>query len=197
MSQPVDLLLTGGFLLTMNHTFEVIEDGAIAIKDDDTSSSLHDRLADTGGKAIVSALKQRHELHPEVQDNDHATYARRLSKAEGRIDWTLPAAQILRTLRAFTPWPGCFSTINNMTIKIHQAEFAEARSKEDQDKLKLAGPGAVLASTADGIRIACGKDAINITRLQLPGAKALSAPDFVNGNQQLLIPGQQFSNDAN
>ena len=159
-----------------------------AITDRDTSTTLHDRLAGLGGEAIVETLDKLTELTPVPQDNTLATYAHRLSKAEGSIDWTLPATEIQRTIRAFTPWPGCFGRVNGNTVKIHQATVI---AKEDSSATSII-PGTITECAATGIQVVCGKDSLRITHLQLPGAKAMSVKDFVNGNQHQLLRNQCF-----
>src|SRR5690606_38030857 len=88
----------------------------------DTGGSLHDRLADIGGKAIVEALVQlaNGKLTPEPQNDAEANYAHKLSKEEGHIDWSRSAQEIERLIRAFNPWPGTFTDLGEQRIRIHQ-----------------------------------------------------------------------------
>ncbi|MDR9424677.1 MAG: methionyl-tRNA formyltransferase, partial [Marinobacter sp.] len=94
------------------------------IRSDDTGGSLHDRLADLGGEAIVEALNQlaRGDLGPEPQNDNEACYAHKLSKEEGHIDWQRSAADIERLVRAFNPWPGTFTDLGDQRIRIHMAQ---------------------------------------------------------------------------
>lgn len=157
------------------------------INNGDTGASLHDRLADLGGHAIVEALRHYHNLSPKVQDDSLATYARRLSKADGEVNWYQPATVVERTLRAFSPWPGCYSTINDTRIKIHEADVLTQMPEP------ALTPGTVVECSAKGIQVACGEGGINITRLQLPGARAMQVADFVNGNQHKLLLNRIFN----
>jgi len=163
---------------------------SIVINNNDTSVSLHDRLADLGGRAMVEALRHYHDLSPKPQDNNLATYAHRLSKSDGEIKWYLPATVIERTLRAYSPWPGCYSTVNGTLIKIHEADVL-AQMPEP-----TLAPGTVVACSAKGIQVACGEGGINITRLQLPGARAMPVADFVNGNQHKMLLNRIFSTNT-
>ncbi len=157
------------------------------IRADDTGGSLHDRLAELGGAAIVQALQrlENGELHAEPQDDAQACYAHKLSKDEGHIDWRQDATAIERLIRAFTPWPGTYTDLNGQRIRLHQAE---ARP-EDSDQ----PPGTVLRRERDGIDVACGSGVLRITHLQLPGTRAQTVNDLINGGKPLLLPGQELN----
>lgn len=154
------------------------------IHDDDTGGSLHDRLADMGGAAIVEALAalDSRGLTPEPQNDNDATYAHKLSKDEAHIDWQSDAASIARKVRAFNPWPGTDGELEGQRIRIH-----EARHIDDQSD---AVPGTVLARERSGVDIACGSGILRVTRIQLPGTRAMSVSDLINGGKPVLEPGQ-------
>lgn len=158
-----------------------------AIEDGDTGGSLHDRLAEQGGKAIVKALAllKKGELQGEAQNNDLACYAHKLSKDEGHIDWNLEASAIERLVRAFNPWPGTYTDFNGQRVRIHQA------SALDESPGQV--PGTVLKRQRDGIDVACGTGVLRITSLQLPGARAQTPNDLINGGKELLLPGQELN----
>lgn len=158
-----------------------------AIEADDTGGSLHDRLADMGGKAIVKALEllKKSELQGETQNDDQACYAHKLSKNEGHIDWSIDATTIERLIRAFNPWPGTYTDLNDQRIRIHRAQTLNESSGK--------APGTVLRRERDGIDVACGSGVLRITSLQLPGARAQSASDLINGGKELLLPGQELN----
>ncbi|WP_088828131.1 methionyl-tRNA formyltransferase [Marinobacter sp. es.048] len=157
-----------------------------AIDDSDTGGSLHDRLAELGGKAIIKALEllQKGELTGEPQNDDLACYASKLSKTEGHIDWTTDATAIERLVRAFNPWPGTYTDLGDQRIRIHEARALVTASD--------AFPGTVVKRDRDGIDIACGNGILRITRLQLPGSRAQSVNDLINGGKELLMPGQEL-----
>ncbi|QFS85246.1 MULTISPECIES: methionyl-tRNA formyltransferase [unclassified Marinobacter] len=154
---------------------------------DDTGGSLHDRLADMGGKAIVGALVQlaNSELAPEPQNDADANYAHKLSKEEGHIDWSRSAIEIERLIRAFNPWPGTFTDLGEQRIRLHQA------SALDQSSDKL--PGTVISREREGVEVACGTGTLKVTSVQLPGSKAQSISDLINGGKQVLLPGQELN----
>lgn len=157
-----------------------------AIDNSDTGGSLHDRLAELGGSAIIKALEllQKGELTGEPQNDDLACYASKLSKTEGHIDWTADATAIERLVRAFNPWPGTYTDLGDQRIRIHEARALVTTS----DGL----PGTVVQRDRAGIDIACGTGTLRITRLQLPGSRAQSVNDLINGGKELLMPGQEL-----
>ncbi len=154
------------------------------IHDDDTGGSLHDRLAEMGGTAIVEALAalESRGLTPEPQNEADATYAHKLSKEEARIQWQDDAGVIARKVRAFNPWPGTDSELDGQRIRIHEAQPLPDASK--------AQPGTVLARERSGVDIACGNGILRVTRVQLPGTRAMSVSDLINGGKPVLEPGQ-------
>ncbi len=156
------------------------------IRPDDTGGRLHDRLAEMGGSAIVEALTSlsKGELTGEAQNDDEANYAHKLSKEEGHIDWTRSAPEIERLIRAFNPWPGTFTDLGDQRIRIHQAEALAQNS----DK----APGTVLRREREGIDIACGTGSLRVTSVQLPGTRALSVNDLINGGKPVLMPEQEL-----
>ncbi|MBC7954238.1 MAG: methionyl-tRNA formyltransferase [Cytophagales bacterium] len=147
---------------------------AVAIQPDDTTAALHDRLAALGGRLIVEALELAayRGLKPTPQPAVGITYAHKIDKAEAAVDWSLPAANIERRIRAFDPFPGATASLGGETIKLWRAQLVAGSGT----------PGAVLAVTDDGITVACGEGALQLTELQRPGGKRLSARQFLQGN---------------
>ncbi|ABC26952.1 methionyl-tRNA formyltransferase [Hahella chejuensis KCTC 2396] len=154
------------------------------ISADDTGRTLHDRLAQMGGEAIVKALAllQEDKLQAERQQDDLATYAHKLQKEEARIDWSEPASLIQRKIAAFNPWPVCFTEDNGQTIRIWAASASADMSK--------AKPGTILERSAEAVKVACGEGVLSITSLQLPGGKPISCKDLINGGKPLMQLGQ-------
>ncbi|MCH8497699.1 MAG: methionyl-tRNA formyltransferase [Marinobacter sp.] len=151
---------------------------------EDTGGSLHDRLAVLGGEAILQALRGLNEgtLTAEPQDNSLANYAHKLSKDEGHIDWQQSAAIIQRLIRAFNPWPGTFTDLGDQRIRLHQAEVL--------DQISPQPAGTVLCRERAGIDVATADQVLRITQLQLPGTRAMTASDLINGGKPLLNPGE-------
>ena len=148
---------------------------------EDTGGSLHDRLATLGSQAVVEAVTKLAAggLRGEVQDDSLATYAHKLNKDEARLDWSRPAVELERLVRAFNPWPICHSTLNGEVLKVHAAQLGEGQG----------APGSVLAADRSGLTVACGEGALRLTRLQLPGGKPLSFADLYNSRREQFAPG--------
>ncbi|MDO6441820.1 MULTISPECIES: methionyl-tRNA formyltransferase [unclassified Marinobacter] len=157
-----------------------------AIEASDTGGSLHDRLAELGGDAIIEALTQLEssKLIGETQNDGDACYAHKLSKEEGHIDWSQDAPAIERLIRAFNPWPGTYTDLEQQRLRIHEATAIDEQSQKP--------PGTVLKREREGIDVACGTGTLRINRLQLPGSRAQSVNDLINGGKQLLLPGQEL-----
>ena len=137
----------------------------------ETTASLHDKLAELGGKSILEALclLEEKRLKPVRQDDGEATYAAKLLKSEGRIDWGQDAQQIERAVRAFNPFPVCQAEYNGETVKVWQASLVKQNGEA----------GRVLAIDKSGLTVACGKDAVRLEVLQRPAGKALPATQFL------------------
>jgi len=148
-----------------------------------TAAQLHDALAPIGGRLIVEALArlQRGELPQQTQPADGMTYAKKLSKEEARIDWSRPAEELARRVRAFNPAPVAWSELDGERIRFWNAR-AEPGPVADM-------PGTVLAADATGLHIACGEGRLLVTELQRPGGKALDAAQAVRG---WMISGKSF-----
>ena len=145
---------------------------AIPITPEDTTGTLHDKLAALGAQLLVETLAAK--PLPHVQDAAAATYAPRIDKREAEIDWRKPAAEIERQVRAFDPVPGAQTRHEDTALKIWRA-CVEASTG--------ATPGVVSAAGADGIVVACGRDALRIAELQRAGGKRLSAQAFLSGHK--------------
>jgi methionyl-tRNA formyltransferase len=141
---------------------------AVPITAATTTASLHDALAILGARLILAALTTPPE--PVPQPEAGATYAPKLSRDDGRIDWTQPAAAIERRVRAFDPWPGTFSTWDGTVLKILSAVVANGAG----------APGTVLD---DHLLVACGAGALRLTRVQLAGRAAMDAAAFLRGHK--------------
>ena len=153
---------------------------AMTITAEDTAASLHDKLAEQGARLIVDALARYEQLTPEPQPEAGVTYAAKISKAEARIDWQLPAAEIARRIRAFDPFPGAVTESGGVVIKIWRASETAGSGT----------PGAVLQADGQQLVVACGEGALALTLLQKPGSKRLQARDFLQGFA--LVAGNQL-----
>lgn len=140
---------------------------------DDTTASLHDKLAELGGRLIVEALELAAcgGLNRTPQPVDGVTYAHKIEKAESLIDWSEGAEVIARRLRAFNPFPGGATSLGGEVIKVWSAVAEEGSG----------AAGTVLSADAQGVRVACGSGVLNMTLLQRAGGKRLAAGDFLRG----------------
>jgi methionyl-tRNA formyltransferase len=140
---------------------------AVAITPTTRAAGLHDVLADLGARLIVRALEE--DLPAEVQPSDGATYAPKLTREAGLIDWTRDASFIDRQVRAFDPWPGTFTTLHGVMLKVLRVEVLDAA-------------GSAGAALDDQLAVACGAGALRLTRVQLAGRPAMAAGDFLRGH---------------
>ena len=166
---------------------------SLPIQPNHSTATLHDVLAELGGRMIVTALDQaaRGSLQPVPQPAEGITYAHKIEKAESAIDWTLPVVQIERRIRAFDPFPGGSTHLAEGAgdvIKLWRAEVDAAPRPAD------ASPGQVLCADASGVCVACGDGVLRLTELQRPGGKRLAAADFLRGFA--LLPGAVFASLA-
>ena len=151
----------------------------MAISDDDTAQTLHDKLAPLGARCLIRAL---HELPaPHAQDAAAATYAEKIAKREAIVDWSRSAIDICHQIRAFNPAPGAMTTWNGIALKLWRAE-----------PVALAGytPGTIASADAHGLVVGTGRGAVRITELQKAGAKRLAVAAFLAGSG--LVPGARL-----
>ncbi|MBL8370731.1 MAG: methionyl-tRNA formyltransferase [Burkholderiaceae bacterium] len=149
----------------------------LPIRGDDTTATLHDRLAALGGRLIVEALERAAcgGLRPVPQPAHGITYAHKIEKAESAVDWSLPATQIERRIRAFDPFPGASTTCQGETVKLWKSHIDSNQRRFD------AGCGQILSANADGVRVVTGDGVLCVTELQRAGGKRLPAADFLRG----------------
>jgi len=164
------------------------------IADSDTAESLSLRLAELGADLMIRTLEALEEetLIPTPQDSALASYAPRIQKADGRIDWSSSARELWLRSRAFTPWPGLHATLGDQPVKILEASVVSAEEvREGPSAVEDAVPGTYLGLVGDRLAVCCGGGTVlGVGSLQRPGRKALTARQFVNGER--LEPGQRF-----
>lgn len=156
---------------------------------DDTTASLHDKLATLGGKLIVQALQQASAapLQPTPQPVAGVTYAHKIEKAESLMNWQLSASVIGQRIRAFDPFPGASTVVQGETIKLWAATVA--------DVVPIAGAqaGQIVQVDDQGVLVACGEGTLRLTVLQRAGGKRLPVADFLRGFA--LQPGMVLGGD--
>ncbi len=155
----------------------IVSEERTPITADDNAKTLHDRLATLGASLLVRTIPDyvTGKIVPRPQP-EGATYARKIKKEDGRIDWSLPARQLWNRVRGLTPWPGTFAYLQRsptpVLLKILRVEVVEQGSNT---------PGEIISANHDGILVACGEGALRILELQREGGKRLTAQPFLAG----------------
>lgn len=157
---------------------------SIPVDASETAGTLHDKLATLGAHAIVAALSDiaSGRLQAQAQPAEGATYAHKITREQARIDWSRPAVEIERAVRAFNPFPGAFSEFDQQVVKVWRAEPAGISSGQ---------PGTVHAVSEAGIVVNCGDGALRLTELQRSSGRRLPAAEFLRGFP--IAPGQRFA----
>ena len=179
-------LKTGVCIMQMDaglDTGDIVLVADLEIAGDETSASLHDRLAQLGSQSIVTVLNDLQEdrdLKRVPQEKEGITYAEKILKSEAEIDWHLSAKEIDQRIRAFNPFPGSSSNLNGMAMKFWSSKLADTKSS-------AASPGDVLGFSSDGVYIQCGSGVIEILEMQKPGGKKMDAKTCIQsiGEKQL------------
>jgi methionyl-tRNA formyltransferase len=183
---PIQAAIAGGDRqtgITVMYMDEGLDTGDILLKLEinvlptDTGGSLHDRLAKIAPAALLESLRLvANGNAPRIpQENALATYAPKLKREHGRIDWSEPAEVIERKIRAFNPWPGAFMKLNNQSLKIFSARVVDLSGR----------PGEILSGENEFV-IAAGKDAVSTGDVQLEGKRRMSTAEFLRGHAALL-----------
>ncbi|WOS41512.1 methionyl-tRNA formyltransferase [Xanthomonas rydalmerensis] len=149
---------------------------------DETGGQLHDRLAALGAQVLADGLGLlRAGLRPvaQPQPQDGVTYAHKLDKAQARLDWQQPAAQLARQVRAFDPWPVAEAVLAGERVRVRGAIALDLAHGQP--------PGTVLTASKQGIDIACGQGALRLRVLQREGGKAITAADYLNARRDLPV----------
>jgi methionyl-tRNA formyltransferase len=173
-------------------TGPILLEEATEIGPQETAGDLARRLAEAGGGLVVRTLQEleRGSLAPRRQTSEGATYAPRLTRESGRIDWSLAARQIHDRFRAYTPWPGLSAELRGAPVKVVAAEVLDGGANASEDA--GTGPGTYLGLRDGRLAVACGGGTVlGLAELQRPGKRALRAPDFANGER--LQAGEKFS----
>ncbi|TAL72794.1 MAG: methionyl-tRNA formyltransferase [Rhodanobacter sp.] len=174
---------TGVALMQMEaglDTGPVLAERRTPIARDDTGGSLHDRLAALGAELLGAGLARAlagETLQATPQAVAGAAYAHKLDKAEAHLDFTRPAIELERQVRAFDPWPGNDAEIAGERVRVWAAQALDASH--------AGAPGSVLAAGRDGIDLACGSGVLRITTLQRPGGRRITAADYLNARPEL------------
>jgi methionyl-tRNA formyltransferase len=158
-------------------TGDILLQRGVEIMPNDTGGSLHDRLAQIAPESLLESLRLLAAgKAPRIpQDNARATYAPKLKREDGQIDWSESAEAIERKIRAYNPWPGAFMRVDGQNLKIFSASVVDLSGE----------PGKVLRNDKDVI-VAAGKGALSLAEVQLEGKRRMSAAEFVRGHASLV-----------
>jgi methionyl-tRNA formyltransferase len=169
-------------------TGPILRQTTTPIRDTDTAQSLHDRLAQLGAQLLLDTLPPytTGKITPEPQSTSNVSYAKKITRADGRLDWSLPARQLWNQTRALVPWPGTFTFLpkepHPLLLKIWEAEPVQQSPRQ--------APGLILELSANGILVACGEHALRLRSVQPEGRRRMTAAEFLAGHS--LQPGQSF-----
>lgn len=151
----------------------------VALAEDETGGSLHDKLSVLGGELLIETLKglEAGTIQPEKQDDSQTgEYARMLDKALGKVDFSMPAEEIERLIRGLNPWPSAYTFYHGKTMKLWKAKVVSA----DADG-EAAAPGQILSVDKKGFTVQTGDGALRILELQMEGKKRMDAGAFLRG----------------
>lgn len=160
-------------------TGDMLYTATLPIENKDTSATLHDRLATLGGEAVVHSLDKlaHYQENRTKQNNDLANYAAKLTKAEGKIDWTQPAATLDRLVRGLQPWPVAYTQIGNDVLRVWSAELLETEANAGQ-------AGEIIHIDRLGVTVRCGDGlSLRLTQLQWAGGKALNSVQILQAQK--------------
>lgn len=156
----------------------------VPISDRTSAGMLHDALADAGAPLLLEVLTNFDVIreHAEAQDDCGATYAAKIDKSEAHLDWSRSAIELSRRIRAFNPFPVCWSQLGDQRVKIWEAEPAENEGK----------PGTILTADNEGVLVACGEGSLKLTVLQLPGGKPLNVDALLRSRSDWFTASRVF-----
>ncbi|MFV0575859.1 MAG: methionyl-tRNA formyltransferase [Vibrio sp.] len=159
-------------------TGDMLKIATLPIEATDTSASMYEKLAELGPKALLECVEdiRNGNVFPEKQNDEHANYAKKLSKEEAKINWQDDAAHIERCVRAFNPWPMSFFSVSENDTE-HNIKVWQSRL-ESQTSDKPAGT--IIKADKTGVYVATGSQVLVLEQMQIPGKKALPVSDILN-----------------
>jgi len=176
--------LTGVTIMLMDSgmdTGPILAQEKLGISFMDTTDSLSSRLADLGAKLLLETLPKwlGDKLEPQAQDESQATYSKLITSEDAEIDWHLSAVELWRRIRAYSPWPVCYTWCQGKRLKIH-----EATPVDDMAKGEI---GEVIASKEPPrVGVITGRGILGLGQVQLEGKRKMSVDDFVRGKRDFI-----------
>ncbi|RAK07366.1 methionyl-tRNA formyltransferase [Halanaerobium saccharolyticum] len=195
-SSPIHKAIIDGKKVTGNTTMymdegwddgDIIYQQEVEIKEDYTVGDLHDELADRGAELLLRTLKdvKAGEAPRIPQSDSEATFAYKIDKSLGEIDWNQRVEDIYNLIRGVNPWPGAYTELDGRKIKIWESKISDLEDSDFE-------PGTIIrANHADGIQVQTAAGVLSIEKLQLPGGKKMNVQDFLNGHQ--IETGNKFT----
>ena len=183
--------ITGVTIMQMDiglDTGDIYKQETLHITDTDTTATLLKKTSQIGAKLLLEVLNEIEAGTAKAtpQSNEQTTYASKISKEEGKIDWNKNAQEIDCMIRAFNPWPVAYTEINGDYLRIWEAKALESNQETHE-------PGKIIKSDKDGIMVATGNGILSLLKIQLPGGKPLPTNAILNAHQQKFAIGQKFS----
>ena len=176
--------LTGVTIMLMDRgmdTGPILAQEKVGVSFMDTTGSLTSRLADVGARLLLETLPKwlGGELRPQAQDKSQATYSKLIASEDAEIDWHLSAVELWRRVRAYNPWPGCYTWCQGKRLKIHEATPVEGMVEgEIGEVIPLKDP--------PGVGVITGRGTLGLGQVQLEGKSKMSVDDFVRGQRDLI-----------
>ncbi len=172
--------VTGSTIMLMDEgmdTGPILAQATMELRPDDTTGTLSERLARQGADLLAATLPMwlAGEIHPQPQPAEEATICRSLRKGQGQIDWTRPAVEIERMVRAYQPWPGAFTFWRGQLLKVLRAHVVEG----------VAEPGMVVPCR-EGAAVGAGQGLLALDEVQLAGRRAMTIGDFLRGQRAII-----------
>ncbi len=169
-------------------TGPILSQAQIPISHADTTGTLMSKLSLVSAQILLDVLPRiaRHELVPQPQDDTGATYTGTISKDAGEIDWRYPAVEIERRVRAYQPWPGCYTTFRGRQLKILEAVPLGMQAHSQEIVTQEAGQVVALNKSTAAFGVVTGGGILGVVRLQMEGKRAMSAADFLRGQRDFI-----------
>ncbi len=155
-------------------TGDILAQRTVPIGEEDTAGSLYDKLAQVGAEAMLETLEglERGTLKPQPQDHSQATYAPKVNKELGEIDWSKSSRKLYNLIRGLNPSPGAFTFFRDKRLKIHRSRIAEGSYR---------GPPGEVVGVGEGLIVKTGDGALELVEVQPEGKRPMGGLDFVRG----------------